>query len=134
MPHFATVRESASDVAIIGMSCILPGGINSPELLWKFLCEGRDAITEVPASRWNNQAVYDPDPDIPGKTISRWGGFVEDIAAFDAGFFGISPREAAVMDPQQRMLLEAAWRAFEDAGLPIERLAGSRTGVYVGVS
>ncbi len=134
MPHFATVRESASDVAIIGMSCILPGGIDSPELLWKFLCEGRDAITEVPASRWNNQAVYDPDPDIPGKTISRWGGFVEDIAAFDAGFFGISPREAAVMDPQQRMLLEAAWRAFEDAGLPIERLTGSRTGVYVGVS
>src|SRR5262245_54697572 len=130
----APVSEPESGIAIVGMSCILPGGIDSIEALWKFLCDGRDAITEVPADRWNNKAVYDPDPGVPGKTSTRWGGFVHDIGSFDAGFFGISPREAAVMDPQQRMLLEAAWRAFEDGGFQIERLAGSRTGVYIGIS
>src|SRR5436190_16306233 len=134
MSQLATRRESASDVAIVGMSCILPGRIDSTELLWKFLCDGGDAITEVPSTRWNAQAVYDPDPLVPGKTPSRWREFVPDIAAFDAGVYGTSPREAAVMDPQQRMLLEATWRAFEDAGFQVERRAGSRTGVYVGIS
>jgi phthiocerol/phenolphthiocerol synthesis type-I polyketide synthase C len=128
------VSEFGSGIAIVGMSCVFPGGIDSIETLWQFLCDGRDAVTEVPPDRWNNKAVYEPDPHVPGKTSCRWGGFVHDIGAFDAAFFGISPREAAAMDPQQRLLLEATWRAFEDAGLQAERLAGSRTGVYIGIS
>ena len=134
MQQNTAVADFGAGVAIIGMSCILPGGINSPEALWKFLCEGREGISEVPKDRWNNDAVYDSDPGTPGRTSTRRGGFVADIAAFDAAFFGISPREAAVMDPQQRMLLETAWLALEDAGVPMEKLSGSRTGVYVGIS
>jgi amino acid adenylation domain-containing protein len=126
--------EFGAGIAIVGMSCILPGGIRSPQELWEFLCAGRDGICEVPRDRWNNDAVFDPDPGKPGKTPTKWGGFVTDIAEFDAAFFGISPREAAVMDPQQRMLLETAWRALEDAGIQVEELAGSRTGVYIGIS
>src|SRR5882724_399411 len=125
---------SAAGIAIIGMGCLFPGGINSPEALWQFLSEGRDAIIEVPPDRWNVDQVYDPDARVPGKSITRWGGFVPDIQKFDPSFFGISPREAAMMDPQQRMLLETAWRALEDAGVQLDRIAGSRTGVYVGIS
>lgn len=124
----------ACGIAVIGMGCVFPGNMNSPEALWQFLREGRDAISEVPRDRWNVDAVYDPVPGTPGKTITRWGGFVEDIRSFDAAFFRISPREAALMDPQQRLLLELAWRALEDAGLQLERIAGSRTGVYIGIS
>src|ERR1700683_3474878 len=134
MRHDAANSEFGAGIAIIGMSCILPGGVNSHAELWKFLCDGRDAIVDVPKDRWNNDAVYDSDPGTPGMTPTRRGGFVPDIAAFDAGFFGISPREAAVMDPQQRMLLETAWRALEDAGVQVGRLRGSRTGVYIGIS
>ena len=96
----------ACGIAVIGMGCVFPGNMNSPEALWQFLREGRDAISEVPRDRWNVDAVYDPVPGTPGKTITRWGGFVEDIRSFDAAFFRISPREAALMDPQQRLLLE----------------------------
>ncbi len=134
MQQNATTAEFGTGVAIVGMSCILPGGIDSPAALWTFLCEGREGICEVPPDRWNNDAVYDPDPGTPGKTPTRRGGFVADIGAFDPAFFGISPREAAVMDPQQRMLLETAWRALEDAGVGVERISGSRTGVYIGIS
>lgn len=134
MQHDRVAVGYGAGIAIIGMGCILPAGVDSPDELWTFLCEGRDGISEVPPERWNNAAVYDADPGTPGKTTTRWGGFVAGIAEFDSGFFGISPREAAVMDPQQRMLLETAWRALEDAGLQIERLAGSRTGVYIGIS
>ena len=134
MREDAIHTEFGVGIAIVGMSCILPGGIRSPQELWEFLCNGGDGICEVPADRWNNDAVYDPNPGKPGKTATRWGGFVKDIGQFDAEFFGISPREAAVMDPQQRMLLEAAWRALEDGGVQIEELAGSRTGVYIGIS
>ena len=95
---------------------------------------GVDAITEVPADRWSANAFYHPEPDVPGKTDSRWGGFIEQIDEFEPECFGISPREAAHMDPQQRLLLELAWEALEDAGLPLGQVAGSRTGVFVGIS
>ena len=134
MQQDAVVAEFGAGIAIIGMSCILPAGIKSPQALWDFLCAARDGICEVPKDRWNNDAVYSPDPGTPGKTATKWGGFITDIAEFDAGFFGISPREAAVMDPQQRMLLESAWRALEDAGIQVEAISGSSTGVYVGIS
>src|SRR5829696_6504909 len=121
-------------IAIVGIGCRLPGGIESPDALWQFLCSGGDAVREIPPDRWNLHPVYDPHPDTPGKSISRRAALLNDVAAFDAAFFGISPREAAVMDPQQRLLLETTWRAFEDAGIPAESLAGSRTGVYIGIS
>ena len=130
----ALTAEFGNGIAIVGMGCILPGGVDGPAALWRFLCEGKEAIGEVPSDRWNNAAVFDPDPGTPGKTVTKRGGFISDIAEFDAAFFGISPREAAVMDPQQRMLLETAWRALEDAGIQVDKLAGSATGVYIGIS
>jgi acyl transferase domain-containing protein len=134
MLHATGLPNSNDRIAIVGIGCALPGGIDSPDALWRFLQEGRDAVVEVPATRWNLDAVYDPRPGTPGKTVSRWAGLLADVATFDANFFGISPREAAVMDPQQRLLLEVAWRALEDAGIAAETLAGSNAGVYVGVS
>jgi acyl transferase domain-containing protein/acyl carrier protein len=121
-------------IALIGIGCLFANGIDSPAALWSFLLDGGDAISEVPADHWNASALFDPDPGAEGKTYSRHGGFLQDQSGFDANFFGISPREAATMDPQHRLLLEVSWRAIEDAGLPAERLAGSRTGVYVGIS
>lgn len=126
--------ELGDRIAIVGMGCILPGGIDSPQTLWDFLWAGREAMTDVPADRWNVDAIYDPVPGTAGKTPVRRGAFLDSISDFDPAFFNLSPREAAVMDPQQRLLLEAAWRALEDAGIPPERLAGSSTGVYVGIS
>ena len=120
-------------IAIIGMGCRFPGAKN-PEAFWKLLCNGIDAITEVPASRWDNELFYDTDISKPGKTNSRWGGFLEQVDRFDPNFFGISPRETQTMDPQQRLLLELAWEALEDAGQPPEELAGTPTGVFMGVS
>jgi amino acid adenylation domain-containing protein len=134
MQPSVTSFPAAEGVAIVGIGCVLPGGVTSADQLWEFLCNGRDAIVEVPPDRWNIDAVYSADPGVAGTAVTRWGGFVSDIAAFDAAFFGISPREAAVMDPQQRLLLETAWRALEDAGIPLHRVAGSRTGVYIGIS
>ncbi|WP_414581134.1 SDR family NAD(P)-dependent oxidoreductase [Scytonema sp. PCC 10023] len=121
-------------IAIIGIGCRFPGGANSPEAFWKLLQEGVDAITEVPADRWNVDTLYDPDIAKPGKIRTRWGGFVDKIDSFDAEFFGISPREASSMDPQQRQLLEVAWEALEDGGQVPENLAGSKTGVFIGIS
>jgi myxalamid-type polyketide synthase MxaD len=120
-------------VAIIGMACRFPGGANSPEEFWKLLEGGVDAISQVPGDRWDVDEVFDPDPAAPGKLNSRWGGFIDPIDQFDAGFFGISPREAIQMDPQQRLTLEVAWEAIENAGLTKADLAGSGTGVYIGV-
>ncbi len=134
MLHSAGLSKSIDRIAIVGIGCSFPGGIDSPDSLWEFLCRGGDAVVEVPADRWNVDAVYDPLPGVPGKTASRCAGLLHDVASFDAGFFGISPREAAVMDPQQRLLLEVTWRALEDAGIPAEDLAGSNTGVYIGIS
>ncbi|MCC6172909.1 MAG: type I polyketide synthase [Gammaproteobacteria bacterium] len=119
-------------IAILGMGCRLPGGVSDPEGYWRLLVEGVDAVSEVPADRWDNARLHDPDPDSAGHISSRWGGFVRDVDRFDAAYFGISPREAVRMDPQQRMLLEVAVDALEDAGIATDRLAGSETGVFVG--
>ena len=121
-------------IAIVGIGCRLPGGVDSPDAYWQLLHNGMDAISEVPADRWDIEAWYDPDPHTAGKMSTRWGGFVGAVDGFDAGFFGISPREAQSMDPQQRLLLEVSWRALEDAGIAPPTLEGSRTGVFLGVS
>jgi len=120
-------------IAIIGTSCRFPGADN-PEQYWTLLSHGIDAITEVPANRWDVDALYDPRPATPGKMNTRWGGFLKDIDLFDPGFFGISGREAEFIDPQQRLILEVAWEALEDAGLAPDRVSGSRTGVFIGIS
>jgi acyl transferase domain-containing protein/acyl carrier protein len=120
-------------IAVIGIGCRFPGAEN-PKAFWNLLCEGVDAITEVPPDRWDARAFYDPDPATPGKMNTRWGGFLDDVAQFDAQFFGISPREAERMDPQQRLLLEVSWEALEDAGLAPERMRGTKTAVFIGVS
>jgi acyl transferase domain-containing protein/thioesterase domain-containing protein/acyl carrier protein len=129
------VKNRAKEpIAIVGIGCRFPGGANSPQAFWKMLCAGADAIREVPADRWSIAAYYDPTPGHPGKTYSKWGGFLDQIDHFDPGFFGISAREADAIDPQQRLLLEASWEAFEDAGCPLHTLRGSSTGVFVGIS
>jgi phthiocerol/phenolphthiocerol synthesis type-I polyketide synthase C len=129
----AHLTPASGPIAIVGLSCRFPGA-DSPAALWRLLEEGVDAIREVPPSRWDLKRFYDPNPAAPGKMSTRWGGFLDGIEDFDRAFFGISPREAARMDPQQRLLLELAWEALEDAGIPADRLAGSRTGVFVGIS
>ncbi len=121
-------------LAIVGIGCRLPGGANDPTAFWNNLLAGKDAIRVVPEDRWNVDRYYDPNPQIPGKMITRWGGFIDNVEMFDARFFGISPREALRMDPQQRWLLEVAWEALEDGGQPPEKLSGTRTGVFVGIA
>ena len=120
-------------IAIIGIGCRFPGAKN-PEAFWQLLCNGIDAITEVPTSRWDNQLFYDPDPSKAGKMNTKWGGFLEQVDRFDPQFFGISPRETQTMDPQQRLLLELAWEALEDAGQVPSELAGQLVGVFIGAS
>ena len=126
-------RATREPIAVVGMACRFPGA-PTPEAFWTLLREGRDAITEIPADRWNVDAYYDPDPAAPGKAYVRRGGFLRDVSRFDARFFGISPREAASMDPQQRLLLEVAWEALEDAGVVPSRVERGAGGVFVGIS
>jgi acyl transferase domain-containing protein/aryl carrier-like protein len=126
--------RSREPLAIIGIGCRFPGKANDPASFWKQLTAGADAVAEVPPERWNKKSFYDPEIGKPGKSHACRGGFVEGIDQFDAAFFGISPREAARMDPQQRMVLETAWEALEDGGQVLERLSGSKTAVFVGIS
>ena len=121
-------------IAIVGMACRFPGGVDSPAAYWDALSGRVDAVTEVPSDRFGDDAWFDADPAKPGTSYSRWGGFLESIDTFDAAFFGISRREAKHIDPQHRLLLEVAWEALEDGGQVPDRLAGTNTGVFVGVS
>lgn len=124
--------EAGKAVAIVGIGCRFPGSVESPDDFWRLLSGGVDAISEIPSSRIDLSHFFDPRPATPGRMMTRWGGFLDHIDEFDPGFFGMSPREAERMDPQQRLVLEAAWEALEDAGIDAKRVEGSNAGVFVG--
>ncbi|BBM86750.1 type I polyketide synthase [Candidatus Uabimicrobium amorphum] len=128
--------ESApsTPIAVVGMSCRFAGDVDTPQKLWQMLLDKKDAVTEVPKERWNIDDYYDPDPNAPGKTYTRWGSFVSDADKFDASFFGIIPNEARMMDPQQRLILETAWEALEDGGQAPESWKDELVGVFLGIS
>ncbi|MES2946089.1 MAG: beta-ketoacyl synthase N-terminal-like domain-containing protein, partial [Pseudomonadota bacterium] len=129
----AAEQKAHQPIAVIGMGCRMPGQVDSADSFWAMLEAGTDAVIPVPPGRWDADTWYDPDPDAPGKMNTRRGGFLHDVDKFDAEFFGISPREAISMDPQQRLVLEVAWRALEHANVRPQSLAGSKTGVFLGI-
>jgi len=126
-------RIRSEALAIVGMGCRFPGNVSDPKGFWQVLSQGADAITEVPKTRWDIDALYDADPDAPGKMCTRYGGFLTDIDLFDASFFGISRKETQGMDPQQRLLLEVCWEAIEQAGIAPASLRGTPAGVFMGI-
>lgn len=129
----AAEQARREPIAICGMGMRFPGGVDGAQSYWRLLSAGVDAITEVPASRWDVDSLYDPDPEAPGKMYCRHGGFLDAVQDFDAEFFGLSPREALSTDPQQRLLLEVSWEALEDAAIAPTSLAKSRSGVFIGM-
>lgn len=133
-PSTTSNGQAADPIAIVGIGCRFAGGVDSPDALWRLLERGGNAIREVPPERWAADDFYDPQPGVPGRTVSRWGGFLDSIGGFDTASFGITQYEAEAMDPQHRLLVEMSWEALEHAGIPPGSLAGSHTGVYFGIA
>jgi len=126
-------KDASESIAIIGMGCRFPGGVNSPEKLWDLLNNSVDAIVDMDRERWDADSIYDPNPETPGTLYTKANGLVDDVDQFDNDFFNVAPVEAELMDPQQRLLLESSWNALEHAGIEPRTLMGSKTGVFVGI-